>query len=112
MDDFSSTKSIAPAKPGPSTPAEKIEAWFAQYFHNSAVSRAPTEVYNAVHAAKEELKAAFSAKDAPSGPDAVAKTVDGWHAAHFLDAPIGRAGEEVGELCSKAKEALKTLLGA
>ena len=99
-------------KPASTTPAEKIEAWFVEHFHNSAVSRAPTEVYNAVHAAKETLKAAFSAKDAPSAPDAVAKAVDAWHSAHFLDFPIARAGEEVGELCHKAKEALKVLFGA
>jgi len=117
MDEFAKTSSavtssLTAAKPAPSTTAEKIEAWFAEHFHNSAVSRAPTEVYNAVHDAKEKLKTMFSAKDAPSGPAAVSAAVDDWHAAHFLNSPIARAGEEIGELCRKAKENLKALLGA
>jgi hypothetical protein len=32
-----------------------IEAWFARHFHNSPVSR-DTELFNHVHAAKEDLK--------------------------------------------------------
>lgn len=104
--------SVTASKAAPSTTAGKIEAWFVEHFHNSAVSRAPTEVYNAAHTAKEELKAIFSAPDAPSGPDAVGKAVDGWYTAHFLDSPIARASAEVSDLCQKAKEKLKTLLGA
>lgn len=32
-----------------------IDAWFARHFHNSPVSR-DSELYNHVHAAKEDLK--------------------------------------------------------
>jgi hypothetical protein len=101
----------AAATLAPATTVGKIEAWFTEHFHNSEVSRAPTEVYNAAHDAKEDLKATFSGKDAPTGPEAVSAAVDHWYAAHFLDTPLARAGAEIGELCHNAKEKLKVLLG-
>jgi hypothetical protein len=39
-----------------------IEAWFARHFHNSIVSR-DTELFNHVHAAKEDLKRVLSSEN-------------------------------------------------
>ena len=50
-------KSEAP-QPAPKKNLEaEIEAWFAEHFHDSIISRAGTEIYNHVHDAKEKLKA-------------------------------------------------------
>lgn len=46
----------AMAEAVPSDLDEKIERWFADHFPNSVVSRSGSEVWNLVHAAKEDLK--------------------------------------------------------
>lgn len=67
MDDNKPVKSAADPKapaavaaPAPETRIDKIEdaieQWFADHFRNSVVSRAGSEVWNLVHAAKQDLK--------------------------------------------------------
>ena len=51
------------------TPADIIEQWFREQFHNSAASR-NTEIYNQLTAAKDDLKTRFS------GPKADAVVAD------------------------------------
>ena len=53
------TDDVAPQVPSAPPPnqdkTDLIETWFAQHFHNASVAIS-TEVYNLIHAAKEELK--------------------------------------------------------
>lgn len=42
--------------------ADRIEQWFARHFHNSIVSR-DTELFNHVHAAKDDLVRLLSRGD-------------------------------------------------
>lgn len=104
------TPASAAAKPAP-TIAWKIDNWFAECFYNSAVSRGPSEVFNAVRAAKEDLKIRFSAKDAPTGPAAGA-AIEAWYVAHIGDSPVARAPADVLAVCRAATDKLKVLLGA
>lgn len=45
---------VAAPEPKPTTMLAEIEAWFADHFHNSVVSR-NTDVFNHVRAAKDDL---------------------------------------------------------
>lgn len=49
------------------TPADIIEQWFSEHFHNSAASR-NTEIYNQLQSAKQDLIARFAVTVAPSFP--------------------------------------------
>lgn len=50
---------------------EIIDAWFAEHFSNSIVSR-DTETFNHVHAAKEELKRRLN-PNRPEPPAAISE---------------------------------------
>ena len=49
IEQFNAAMESAPAH------AEDVDAWFAEHFHKAPISH-DTALYNALHAAKEELK--------------------------------------------------------
>jgi len=61
VDDEKLDASIA-REPAPSPLLSAVDAWFAKHFSNSIVSR-DTEIFNHVHAAKEDLKRLLSQGD-------------------------------------------------
>lgn len=54
--------SPAPVPPAPNRMVVLVEDWFSKHFSNSAVSRS-TDLFNHVHAAKEDLKRLITEHD-------------------------------------------------
>jgi hypothetical protein len=97
----------------PQTVAELVEAWFVEHFHNSIVSRAGTEVYNHMHAAKLALQADFAKIEAGAQGLTVAgavAAVEAWFKDHLQDSPISRVSQEIYDHARKATDTLKQRL--
>jgi hypothetical protein len=86
---------------------KQIDEWFAKSFHGTAVSQ-DTPIYNAVHAATEDLKGRLTALSEQQDPPAPAAIVDAWATDCIAgNSVMQRSG--CGEIITAAVEDLRTL---